>query len=239
MGHSPRVYTSLTRSQLNFHVFWEAGRDSLQAKEVWRFKDHQPKRLQCIFASQNLKIARRWAVNGHRLSHSYRPSTGWWSDICISVGPFFSFWKGLKSVKDIFFLGIKMDVTNEWGSSFWIDKWCSSVPPGLRFLKIFALTLDLAGPVSSHWSDTGWNIMLQDMDQEEHSFIWENSFTFSQITYCMSGGPRTALLGNETLNWSSLLGTPISGWTTEGWGAHLLRSIGMLSLRSFWKLGWF
>ena len=46
------------------------------------------------------ELNRKWAL---LVSHSYRPLTGWWSDRCTNGTSSSPFWKGIRSVKDIFF----------------------------------------------------------------------------------------------------------------------------------------
>jgi len=50
--------------------------------------------------------------------------------------------KGLNSLKDIFFLGVAMEVKNGRGTRFWSAKWCSRVPSEKLFPQIFALAQD-------------------------------------------------------------------------------------------------
>ena len=68
---------------------------------------------------------RKWVM---LLSHNYHPQTGWLSDICINKTSTSSFWKGISTVKDIFFLRIVKDVNNGRDMRAWKDKWCSNVP---------------------------------------------------------------------------------------------------------------
>jgi len=85
---------------------------------------------------------------------------GWWSDRYINEDHHPFFWKGLRSVKDIFFLGIAMEVKNENGTRFGIDKRYSNVPLGLLFSELVSVTQDPTGLILSHWSDYGWNIKV-------------------------------------------------------------------------------
>ena len=95
------------------------------------------------------ELGRKWAT---LVSHSYRPLTGWWSDKCINVTFSSPFWKGVRSVKDIFFLGVAMDVKNGRGTRFWIDKWCSNISLGVFFSELFLIAQDPTRRVLSHRS---------------------------------------------------------------------------------------
>ena len=64
--------------------------------------------------------------------------TGWWSDKNTNEGFVSLFWKGLRSFKDIFFLGVAMHIKNERGTRFWIDKWCLKVHLEKLFPQHFA-----------------------------------------------------------------------------------------------------
>ena len=57
----------------------------------------------------------------------------------------------MESVKDIFFLGIVIDVKNERDTRFWKDKWCANVPLELLFSELICVAQDPAGTVLSHW----------------------------------------------------------------------------------------
>ena len=51
---------------------------------------------------------------------------------------------------------------------FWQDKWYSDVPLGMLFPKLFFSRVQVpAGPVLSHWFDTGWNIKVPYLNQGE------------------------------------------------------------------------
>ena len=94
------------------------------------------------------------------LSHSYRSSTGWLSDKNINEGFASLFWKGLRSVKDIFFSGVAMTVNDGRGTRFWVDRWCSKVPLEKLFPQLYARALDPSGTVGAHWAGGGWNIKV-------------------------------------------------------------------------------
>jgi len=59
-----------------------------------------------------------------------------------------------------------MNVSNSTAARFWIDKRRSKVPLKLLFPDLFSISQDPTGPVSSHWSDIGWNIEVSYLDLE-------------------------------------------------------------------------
>ena len=101
------------------------------------------------------KSRHKWAP---LIFHSYRPSTGWWSDRCIDEGSS-SFWKGLRSVNELFFLTIAMDVGNGRGTRSGL---INSVQISLwgTFPRSFSLSQDLTGSVVSYWLNGCWIIKV-------------------------------------------------------------------------------
>ena len=73
----------------------------------------------------------------------------------------------MKSVKNIFFLGMAKKVYDGRGTRFWMDKWCSNVPLGILFLELFSVAQDPTGPVESHWSGAGWDIKVLLLTQDQ------------------------------------------------------------------------
>jgi len=68
------------------------------------------------------------------ISHNYGPRSGWWSGMPANSASSSSFWKGMLSVKDIFFQATAKEIRNGRTTQFWRDKWCSTVPLGVLFL---------------------------------------------------------------------------------------------------------
>jgi len=97
-----------------------------------------------------------------------QPSTGCWSNRCINGASSSPFWKEMRTVKDIFFFAIAMEVKNGRAIRFWEDKWCSNVPLGTLFPELCSAAQDPTGSVSSHWSDNGSNIKLPYFIQGGH-----------------------------------------------------------------------
>ena len=66
----------------------------------------------------------------------YRPVTGW----CLTnalMRFFFSFSERIEGLQGFFFLGIEMDMNNERGTKFWMDRWCTNVPSYMFFPDFF------------------------------------------------------------------------------------------------------
>ena len=49
---------------------------------------------------------------------------------------------------------------------FWHHKWCSNILLA-KFPELFSSANDPVGPVLAYWSDTGWNIEVSYLNQEE------------------------------------------------------------------------
>jgi len=94
---------------------------------------------------------------------------------------------GIISVKDIFFLGIAMNVRNMMGTRFWLDKYCSNVPLGQLFPDLFSNVQHPAGPVSLHWMDSRWNIKVPHVDQEEQNHGRRSYNKFFLLILCTLG----------------------------------------------------
>ena len=67
-------------------------------------------------------------------------------------------WRGVSTVKDIFFLGISKEVGSGRGTRFLLDKWCSYVPLGKQLPNIFNRAANPEVPGRLKWSGAGWII---------------------------------------------------------------------------------
>lgn len=102
-----------------------------------------------------------------------------------------TFWKGVRQTEDIFWPGISFKLGNGESTSFWLDRWCTTIPLASLFLDIYRGVINKFIVVGDHFRHGNWNVQsnnilttLPDVHNLQHAkdrpqWRWNTTSTFS------------------------------------------------------------